>query len=442
MVVNKLPKISALTGFSLSGWLLPLCLNLPLPLEGFSLALSCFSSIALAVETRKETIVSGIKQIEKKLSLERVAYQLALSHEKELAELRSLYGFGDSDNDDDDYQPGEPPQAQIEGATLDQRTIAGGPGSGETDRLFRLEWLLQSNSQHALLCGDTGAGKTVLARWLLDQLAIKDVTVLDPDDDQKTWSGFTTIGTDDDWESIREAYGSALEEFNSRKPNDRSLTPRGYVLEELPDHLIECRATAEKVISRILRRGRKRKVFLLGITQDANEHALKLSAPLKKCFTTFFLQAYAQHALKHLVPKADRAALAQGLKECKRPAIVQFKGEFYFWDVPDLSGPGGGSGGGNAPAIPLEQEQGTIATLNRLVDTVPTANELHWQIVDLSLASRGEWLSVRDLMRRCPSLKTAEDTRKLISDLIGLELGETRTDGQRLFFKAFRHDNL
>jgi len=257
---------------------------------------------------------------------------------------------------------------------------------------------------------------------------------LDPDDDQHTWQGFKTIGTDDDWESIREAYGSALEEFNSRTPNDRSLTPKAYVLEEMPDHLIECRATAEKVISRILRRGRKRRVFLLAITQDQNEDSIKLSAPLKKCFTTFFLQGYAQHALKHLVPKADRAALAQGLKTAKRPAIIQFKGEFYFWDVPDLTP----AGGGNAPAIPLEQsENGTIATLERTIASTPIATMSHWAIVDLSNAMSDEWLSVREAMRRIPALKTSDEAKQMFRDLVSLELGEVRTEGARTLFRAF-----
>jgi len=434
MAVSKTPKLCGLAAFGVGGWLLPLAFNLSPAIEGFSLALATFSSTALALTSSRETIVSGIAHQERKMSLERIAYEMTLSHEAELDKLRSIYGFGDdSDDDDSDYGYREPSQAQIEGATINQGVIGAAPGSGENDRLFRLEWLLQSNSQHALLCGDTGAGKTVLARWLLDQLAIKDVTVLDPDDDQHTWQGFKTIGTDDDWESIREAYGSALEEFNSRTPNDRSLTPKAYVLEEMPDHLIECRATAEKVISRILRRGRKRRVFLLAITQDQNEDSIKLSAPLKKCFTTFFLQGYAQHALKHLVPKADRAALAQGLKTAKRPAIIQFKGEFYFWDVPDLTP----AGGGNAPAIPLEQsENGTIATLERTIASTPIATMSHWAIVDLSNAMSDEWLSVREAMRRIPALKTSDEAKQMFRDLVSLELGEVRTEGARTLFRA------
>ena len=428
--MDKLPKLVLFGSTSLMGWLLPASMPMSTPIQGFSLASAFISSLVLVAESKKSEIQSRFAGAERSFEFERLATEMALSHQRELDQLHDRY-YPDPDLEDDDYA-----QPTLTGATLDQRTIAGGPGSGETDRLFRLEWLLQSNSQHALLCGDTGAGKTVLARWLLDQLDIKDVEVLDPDDDRCVWQGFKTIGTDDDWESIREAYGSALEEFNSRKPNDRSLTPKAFVLEELPDHLIECK-NAEKVISRILRRGRKRRVFLLAITQDGNQDAIKLSAPLKKCLSTFFLQGYAQHALRHLCPKADRAALAQGLKTCKRPAIISFKGEFYFWDVPDLSGPGGGSGGGNAPAIPLEQEQGTIATLERIVAATPIATEIHWAIVDLSVAMPGEWLSVRECMRRIPQLRTADQTRQMFQDLVALELGQIRIDGNRTLFKAF-----
>ena len=435
MGIDKTPKLCGLAAIGVGGWLLPLCFNLSPAIEGFSLALACFSSTALSIETRRESIVSGIKQIEKKLSLERVAYQLALSHEKELAELRSIYGFED-DLDDriDDESP------RLTGGHIGQPTIAGGKDEtiehGGNDRLWSIDRLLQNNSSHVLLIGQTGSGKTTLARWLIGQLQADQVIVLDADDDGATWNPYPTIGAGDNWVEIEAAMITGLDDFSARKPNDRSLPQTVFILEELPDLVAECK-TGVDFCSRILRRGRKRKQFVIGLTQDPNTGTIGLSQPVQKCFTRIYLGGMGRYALKNLVPRGDRANVTAALEGCTRPAIVEFLGEWFAWDVPDLS-----PATISAPIALEELEQGTIATLNRLVDTVPTANELHWQIVDLSLASRGEWLSVRDLMRRCPSLKTAEDTRKLISDLIGLELGETRTDGQRLFFKAFRHDNL
>jgi len=91
-------------------------------------------------------------------------------------------------------------------ATIHQGQLPSSPSIDAEDPRFNLDWLLSSNSHHALLCGDTGAGKTVLARWLLGQLGISDVTVLDPDDDGQTWRGFQTVGTDDDWKAIDTAY--------------------------------------------------------------------------------------------------------------------------------------------------------------------------------------------------------------------------------------------
>ena len=440
MAIDKTPKLCGLAAFGVGGWLLPLAFNLSPAIEGFSLALATFSSTALALTSSRETIVSGIAHQERKMGLERIAYEMTLSHEAELAKLRSIYGFED---DLDDRLDDESPR--LTGGHIGQPTIAGGKDEtiehGGNDRLWSIDRLLQNNSSHVLLIGQTGSGKTTLARWLIGQLQADQVIVLDADDDGQTWNPYPTIGAGDNWVEIEAAMITGLDDFSARKPNDRSLPQTVFILEELPDLVAECK-TGVDFCSRILRRGRKRKQFVIGLTQDPNTGTIGLSQPVQKCFTRIYLGGMGRYALKNLVPRGDRANVTAALEGCTRPAIVEFLGEWFAWDVPDLSGPGGGSGGGNAPAIPLEQEQGTIATLNRLVDTVPTANELHWQIVDLSLASRGEWLSVRDLMRRCPSLKTAEDTRKLISDLIGLELGETRTDGQRLFFKAFRHDNL
>ena len=431
MAVNKLPKISALTGFAIGGWLLPLAVNFTPALNGFSLSLACFSSIALAVETRKETIVSGIKQIEKKLSLERVAYELALSHEKELAELRSIYGFED---DLDDRLDDESPR--LTGGHIGQPTIAGGKDEtiehGGNDRLWSIDRLLQNNSSHVLLIGQTGSGKTTLARWLIGQLQADQVIVLDADDDGATWNPYPTIGAGDNWVEIEAAMITGLDDFSARKPNDRSLPQTVFILEELPDLVAECK-TGVDFCSRILRRGRKRKQFVIGLTQDPNTGTIGLSQPVQKCFTRIYLGGMGRYALKNLVPRGDRANVTAALEGCTRPAIVEFLGEWFAWDVPDLS-----------PAtispptpIALEQETGTIATLNRIVAATPIATEIHWAIVDLALALPNQWLSVREAMRRCPQLKTADEAKSLFRDLGALELGEIRTDGNRTLFKAF-----
>ena len=203
---EKTPKLTTLTALGLTGWLLPLAVNFSKPLEGFSLAMGAFSFASLSAELRRETIVSGVKSAERKLTLERVAYEMSLKHESELARLRSLYGIG-ADEWEEDYEQDdreEQTQPALSGATIHQPAIGGG---GD---LWNLDLLLQSNSSHLLLIGQTGSGKTTLARYLIDQLHPDKTIVLDADDDGQTWKPLTAIGTGDDWEAIDEAMNQGL----------------------------------------------------------------------------------------------------------------------------------------------------------------------------------------------------------------------------------------
>ena len=415
--MEKLPKLILFGSTSLLGWLLPASMPLSTPIQGFSLAGAFISSLVLVSESKRTELQNRFTQSERSFQFERLATEMAYQQQLELDELERQY-FPQSD------YPNYPlEQGQLPGATIHQGQLPSSPSIDAEDPRFNLDWLLSSNSHHALLCGDTGAGKTVLARWLLGQLGISDVTVLDPDDDGQTWRGFQTVGTDDDWKAIDTAYLDSLAEFNQRQPNDRTLTPRAYVLEELPDHLIECK-NSEKVLSRLLRRGRKRKVFVLAITQDCNKEAIKLSAPLRACFTTFYLQGYAYHALKHLVPGVDRPRLLPILKACRRPALVQFKGSWYVWDVPDVM----------PTSSQATTTTGTIATLTKCLDA-PVATELHWKIVDFAI-SQGKAVSVREVMRGC-GIRTAEECKTLFQDLVGLEFGETTEQNGRFLFEAY-----
>ena len=433
MAIDKTPKLCGLAAFGVGGWLLPLAFNLSPAIEGFSLALATFSSTALALTSSRETIVSGIAHQERKMGLERIAYEMTLSHEAELAKLRSIYGFED---DLDDRLDDESPR--LTGGHIGQPTIAGGKDEtiehGGNDRLWTIDRLLQNNSSHVLLIGQTGSGKTTLARWLIGQLQADQVIVLDADDDGQTWNPYPTIGAGDNWVEIEAAMITGLDDFSARKPNDRSLPQTVFILEELPDLVAECK-TGVDFCSRILRRGRKRKQFVIGLTQDPNSGAIGLSQPVQKCFTRIYLGGMGRYALKNLVPRGDRANVAAALEGCTRPAIVEFLGEWFAWDVPDLSP------ATISPPTPIAMEQsetGTIATLERTLSAPPIeATMSHWAVVDLSVAMPDQWLSVRETMRRIPALKTADEVKQMFRDLVSLELGEVRTDGNRTLFKAF-----
>lgn len=452
-------KPELLTAIALVSWLLPVAAKLPQSLTTALLSGSLGATVANVVMMPKALKRRAIEATERELEDEILAHQMLLQVEAKKRDISAVWA---SQNPipapirlgSVPVQPQQPPQYQpvLEGGYLGQNTIApsavapmAGNVSAETedDRLFHLEFLLESNSHHALLCGDTGAGKTTIARWLLDQLAIKDVQVLDPDDDGKTWEPFPVTGAGDDWDRITWAYSDALEEFERRKPNDTSLTPKAYIFEELPDHILEVKDSA-KVLGRLLRRGRKRKVFCLAITQARNPSEIGLSAPVQKCFSTFYLQAYAHHALKYLVPKDDRPALREGLARCKRPALVEFHGSWFYWDVPTISA-------GNVSAAPavapvaVANPAGNVsvpapdtAALERALATGPS--DLHWKAIEFCL-SRGQWVSLRDIQRGL-SLPTAEITKGLVGELVSLELGEMQHDPKydRIIFRAFEPD--
>jgi energy-coupling factor transporter ATP-binding protein EcfA2 len=356
---------------------------------------------------------------------------MALSHQRELDQLHDRYYPEPDLEDDDDYA-----QPTLTGATINQGVIAG--GSGETiGKLWSIDRLLENNSSHVLLIGQTGSGKTTLARWLLSQLKADKTIVLDADDDRVTWTPYPTIGAGDDWVSIEGAMMEGLEDFKNRKPNDPALPMTIFILEELPDLISECQSGVN-FCSRILRRGRKRKMFVIGLTQDPNSGSgIGLSQPVQKCFSRIYLGGMARHCLSTIVPRAIRPALNQALNTCQRGAIVEFLGEWYAWDVPDLS-----STAGNQTPKPSTQtiaaEEGTIATLERTFSTPPIeAGLLHWEVLDLSVAMPDQWLSTRETMRRIPQLKTADQAKSVFADLTALELGQTRVDGARTLFKAF-----
>lgn len=421
--MDKTTKLSVCLGFALAGWLLPASMHLPKPLQGISLGFALTASLAGASESKRENVRRRFSDIERDQEFEALATEQILRHEQRLNELYKAFGY----EDDEVYSH---PQDDRIYHHQDDRPINGTLAtSGE---LWNLQALLDSNSSHVLLIGQTGSGKTTLARHLIEAIGGNPI-ILDADDDGATWNPYPTIGAGDDWLSIEGALQLGLEEFSHRKPNDSALRQCVYVLEELPDLISEC-GTGTEFCSRILRRGRKRKMFVVGLTQDPNTSSIGLSQPVQKCFTRIYLGGMGRYALKNLVPRAQRQSIALALSGCTRPAIVEFLGEWFPWDVPQLSPvPAKAS---SSQATPIHENDGTIALLNKCLGaSLPECSEIHWAIVDYAKA-QGK-LSVREAMRKFSHIKTSDECRSIFHDLVALELGEIQSAGNSTLFNPY-----
>jgi energy-coupling factor transporter ATP-binding protein EcfA2 len=436
MVVNKTPKLAALVGFGIGGWLLPLAYPMSTPVTSFSLMLSAFSSTALALEVQRESLVSSVANTEKKLDLERLAYEQSLRHQAELDRLRELYGFGDED-EDDRYEP----QPALNGTTIHQGAIGGAPTPDGKPESFDLDWLLRSNSQHLLVAGPTGAGKTTFVRWVSQQFNAKQGKVYDPDYDGSDW-GFPVVDAPmEDYTGIRANMRVDLSEFEKRKPNDPGNPKTVLIVEEMPSTIPECAEDGEKWLKLLLRRGRKRNLFVIGVSQDRNADTFKLkSAAVLQNFTVLYLGGYAHDALDRIRNRQEREAIRSTLTGYDRPALVQFNGRFYPWNVPSLNG--------SPPAPPAPPRQTTaevegspIAVLDRTLAASPKPGGHHYQIIDMCLGSRDGFVSVRDVQRAL-SIPTSEQVKAIFYELVSLELGEVEADklpngNDRILFRAY-----
>ena len=435
---QKIPKLAALTAIGLTGWMLPLATPLPLPLEGFSLAMGLFSSAALSVELKRETIVNGVRQAEKRLTLERTAYEMSLRHESELQRLREMYGIGlDHDDYEDEDDREEQSQPTLTGSTIHQTTLPG----GTPVEPFDLDWLLRSDSQHLLVTVPTGAGKTTFVKWVSKQFNARQGKVYDPDYDGSDWGFPVTEAPLEDYTEIRGNMRVDLSEFEKRKPNDPANPKTVLIVEEMPSTIPECAEDGEKWLKLLLRRGRKRNLFVIGVSQDRNADTFKLkSAAVLQNFTILYLSAYAFDALDRIRNRGEREQIRALLTGYQRPALVQFQGRFYPWDIPHLSHPTGNpnqpqnpvqkavkSTAGDAPgAQPTSHDPDPIALLERSLKAAPKVTDQHWRIVDLAL-SKGGLISLRDVQRQL-NIPTAEAGRGLFYEVQSLELGEVTID--------------
>jgi len=419
-------------------------------LKGASLAAATAFAAHGAIDSKREALLARIAAAERTNQIEAAIYEAELAHQERLAQLTQVYGSppGDVFAVPDSHAIPVSPAPQLPGGHIHQPTLPTGAGRtqgatsqgppveqpGETVEFFNLQWLLESNSAHCLLVGDTGSGKTTLARHLIEALGAEEVQVLDADDDDRTWKGYPVVGEGDDWKAIDAAMGKGLEEFKRRKPNAGNPV-KVWVFEEMPDLIAETK-TGKEFISRLARRGRKRQVFALGITQDANSSEIELSQPVQKCFTRIFLQSMAQWALVNVANRQQRQFLAAALATCTRPALVEFKGNLYPWDVPSLAN---AATAANATPVEVvtdgEDPSPTLTAIAREFAPMLEASlaEPEWaaHLREVCGKNQGQ-CSVRDFQRSPWARRaqfSAEDVRGIFATAHAIEVGTCLRDG-------------
>lgn len=413
MAINKTPKLAALTAFGIGGWLLPLAYPMSTPVTSFSLMLSAFSSTALALEVQRESLVYSVANTEKKLDLERLAYEQSLRHQAELDRLREFYGFGD----DDRYEEEQTPQPTLTGATIHQSRL---PTS-------ELQWHeLEPNliEYPALaLVGPQGSGKTTLAQHLIrvKKAAGHDVVVLDPHYRKGEWEGCKVIGSGKNYKAIdtylSEVFALIDARYRERETNGTdSFKPLTIVVEELTgwDGKVE---NAQEFIKASLSDFRKIGLKALFISHgDTNTlwGGGRGTRGLRDSSLAF---------IKPQVKLTPMGAKPLG----KAQVCIPGSGSFTV-DVPDFS-----VSPAQAPT-PRQTSQGeivedspTIALLDRTLAASPKPEAMHLEILDMARGNRNGIVSVRDVMRRL-SIPTSQAVKELFYQLQSLEMGEIQND--------------
>ena len=415
--MDKLPKLVLFGSTSLMGWLLPASMPLATPIQGFSLAGAFISSLVLVVESRRGEIQGRFTSAERSFEFERLATEMALHHQRELEDLHDRY------YPEPEYQP----QPQLPGAHINQPVL--GESIDTEDFTFNWESLEPSLISYpaVALIGPQGSGKTTIAQYLIrvKREAGHEIVVLDRHYRKGEWANCKVIGAGKNYKAIdtylNEVKAILEERYQQREQHGtEQFPPLTIVVEELTCWHGQVE-NGPDFIKSALSDFRKIGVMALFISHSDTNTTWGGAGGTRE------LRDNSIAFIKPMVKLTPLGAKPLGRGKVSIPGMGA-----GTIDIPDLrlSNPPSPN-----PTPRTIQEEGTIATLNRLLEAAP-ATELHWAIVDFSL-EKGE-LSVRDVMRKFSTqLKNAEQTRQIFQELVGLELGETRADGDRLLFKAY-----
>jgi hypothetical protein len=142
------------------------------------------------------------------------------------------------------------------------------------------------SARHALVIGQSGAGKTVLSHTIASIRAKRNqqVIVCDPDSRPGMWPGCQVVGGGDDFAAIESRLQHVQQEIESRRKarseGQRDFAPLTLVMSEASDILAEC-PTARTLFETMLRRARKLNASLLVDVQDDQVRTLDIQGASK-----------------------------------------------------------------------------------------------------------------------------------------------------------------
>lgn len=179
--------------------------------------------------------------------------------------------------------------------------------------------------KHVMIIGNTGAGKSTVARYLAYQVGGR-VTVYECEGYPGDWNGLEVIGRGEDWESISQGMQWDLDFLTTKvearvHQGDSALqgTDRVMICEEFPEVKGNVKCAAEW-LERHARRGRKLKQFLILLSQYDRVSAWGLDgkSDLADCFVKVRLGKIALAHAKRL----KSAVLIEWLSQSKSHCLV------------------------------------------------------------------------------------------------------------------------
>jgi energy-coupling factor transporter ATP-binding protein EcfA2 len=174
------------------------------------------------------------------------------------------------------------------------------------------------------LLGNSGSGKSSVAKYLAGLMGLSQVLVLDPHDDGNTWDGLPVIS---DYESITVQLQLLLDELDDRRVRRKAgekLEPLVVICDEFPAVRDYCQQVGMKVADRfILRFGsecRKFNILTIFCSQSGNTKSLGLEGK-GDFLENYVLVRLCKVAVKHAKNLSDRTVLAR-LQSVGFPCLV------------------------------------------------------------------------------------------------------------------------